>query len=176
MRPSMPSGGRSVRSRARAGCSRRSSRYIVTSSEPTGTAAALDRGDPGGQPVRERHAAGRDAEQDEVVGALGALEDLVGDAGEGPADVGGLEDPAYAGPVRGGWRAGVLRVGVIAADLLPRLSGRVVKGCLVLTGAHRSSGPAADRSRRGRVARRRHVSGVRPSGVLQIRDISRDSA
>jgi hypothetical protein len=56
---------------------------------------ALDRGDPGRQPVGQRDPAGRDAQQDQVVGALRAFEHLVGDPGEGPADVGGLQHPAY---------------------------------------------------------------------------------
>jgi hypothetical protein len=66
---------------------------------------ALDRGDPGCQPVGQRDPAGGDAQQHQVVGALGAFQDLVGDPGQGPADVGGLEHPAYdtgAQRVRGG--------------------------------------------------------------------------
>ena len=82
--PSMPPLGISVGSSARAGFIRRSSRYIVTSSEPTGTSY------PSTEAIRSaiRWASGtpaaRDAEQDEVASALVALEDLVGDAGEGP--------------------------------------------------------------------------------------------
>ena len=43
------------------------------------------------QPPGEGDAAGRDPEQDEVVGALVALEDLVGDPAEDPRDVAGGE-------------------------------------------------------------------------------------
>jgi hypothetical protein len=39
----------------------------------------------------QRNPAGRDAEQDEVVSAFVALEDLVRDAAQGPRDVGGGE-------------------------------------------------------------------------------------
>ena len=92
--PSMPPGGISVGISVRAGLSRRSSRYIVTSSDPTGTVDALDRGHPLGDALGERDAARRDPEQHEVVGAAVALEDLVGDAGEGPGDVTGVEDGA----------------------------------------------------------------------------------
>ena len=90
----MPLSGISVGIRARAGSRRRSSRYIVTSSEPTGTSYALDGGDLLGDPARERDPAARDPEQHQVAGALVALEDLVGDAGEGPGDVTGVEDDA----------------------------------------------------------------------------------
>ena len=64
-----------------------------------GHGVPLDRGDPLGEPAGQRDAAGRDAEQDEVVGALVALEDLVGDAGQRPGDVGAVEDDA----ARVGW-------------------------------------------------------------------------
>ena len=69
----------------------------------------LDRGDPLGDPLRQRHPAARDAEQDEVVGALVALEDLVGDAGQGPGDVAVVEDRAAVGR-----RAAVLSAGLAA--------------------------------------------------------------
>lgn len=49
--------------------------------------AALGAGDELGEAAGERHAAVRDAEQDEVLGAVVALEDLVGDAGQGTADL-----------------------------------------------------------------------------------------
>ena len=75
---------------------------MVMSSEPTGTSYALDGGDPLGDPAGQGDAAGRDAEQHEVVGALVALEDLVGDAGQGPGDVAVVED--HAAPSRG-WLA-----------------------------------------------------------------------
>jgi hypothetical protein len=44
--------------------------------------------------VRQRDAAARDPEEHQVAGALVALEDLVGDAGECPVDVTGIEDDA----------------------------------------------------------------------------------
>ena len=59
---------------------------------PTGISLALELGDDRGEAAGERHAAGRDAEQDEAVGALVGLEDLVGDATQGPGDVGRSED------------------------------------------------------------------------------------
>ena len=74
---------------------------------------ALDAGDPLGQPAGQRDAAGRDAEQDEVRGALVVLQDLVRDAGQRPLDVWCFEH--RSGTVHG-------------PDLLPRLTGRVVKG------------------------------------------------
>ena len=52
----------------------------------------LDRGDPLGDPPGQRHAAAGDAEQHQVAGALVALEDLVGDAGQRPRDVAVVED------------------------------------------------------------------------------------
>jgi hypothetical protein len=54
----------------------------------------LDGGHPLGDALGQRHAAGGDPEQHQVGGAAVALEDLVGDAGEGPADVTGVEDDA----------------------------------------------------------------------------------
>ncbi len=45
-----------------------------------------------GEPPGEEDAAGRDAEEHHVVGALGAFDDLVGDAGQDPGDVGTLEN------------------------------------------------------------------------------------
>ena len=54
----------------------------------------LDGGDPLGDALGERHAAAGDAQQDQVLGALVALEDLVGDAGQGPVDVAFVEDDA----------------------------------------------------------------------------------
>ena len=64
---------------------------------------ALDLGDPLGDPAGEVDAAGGDAEEDESLGALVALEDLVGDAGEGPGDVTGVENGAALG---NGWSLG----------------------------------------------------------------------
>ena len=78
----------------------RSSRYIVTSSAPTAagrpSTAAIRLADPAGQ----LDAAAGDAEQDDGLGALVALEDLVGDPGQGPGDVGIVEDLAAARPGR----------------------------------------------------------------------------
>ena len=51
---------------------------------PLGTSHALDRGDLGRQPLGDVDAARADADEHEAVRALVALEDLVGDAGEGP--------------------------------------------------------------------------------------------
>ena len=56
-----------------------------------GHVGALDLGHRGAETLGERHAAGRDAEQDEVVGTLVALEDLVGDPAQRPGDVAGGE-------------------------------------------------------------------------------------
>ena len=51
-----------------------------------------------GQPAGEEDAAGRDAEEHHVVGALGAFDDLVGDAGQHPRDVGRLQNGACRHP------------------------------------------------------------------------------
>ena len=120
--------GSAVGSRVRAGLRRRSSRYIVTSSDPTGTAtpstAAIRSairsasGTPrDGMPSRTRSSA-----------PLVALEDLVGDAGQGPGDVTGVEDGAAEWSVSSRMLAG--RLGAhVRPDLLLRLTGRLVKGC-----------------------------------------------
>ena len=50
---------------------------------------ALDLLDAHRQPVRQRHAAGRNAEQDDIAGAVGALKDLVRDS----ANVGAVGSP-----------------------------------------------------------------------------------
>ena len=55
---------------------------------------ALDALDLGGEPGREVVAAVRDAHEHDVIGALVALDDLVGDAGEGAANVVGVEQRA----------------------------------------------------------------------------------
>ena len=118
----------SVGSSARAGRSRRSSRYIVTSSDPTGTSSpstlamrsAIRRAS--GTPAR------RDAEQDQVAGALVALEDLVGDAGQRAGDVPRVEDRAAAGTSSEKTGSDV-GTGMRSLDLLLRLTGRLVKGC-----------------------------------------------
>ena len=52
----------------------------------------LERGDRGRDSVREGHAAGVQADQDHFVGAVVALDDLVRDPGQRPAQIGGVED------------------------------------------------------------------------------------
>lgn len=47
-----------------------------------------------GEPTGEEHASRRDAEENHVVGALGAFDDLVGDPGQYPGDVGSLQNGA----------------------------------------------------------------------------------
>ena len=79
------------------------------SSEPTGDLAAGDLGELGGQPAGQEDAAGGDAEQDHVVGALGAFDDLVGDTGQDPGDVGRFEHgraDAGATALAGVWPCG----------------------------------------------------------------------
>ena len=95
---------------------------MVMSSEPSGTGAPGDLRELGGQPPGQEDAAGGNAEQHHVVGALGAFDDLVGDAGEYPRDVRRLEN-------------GAARLRIVArvvlcpyeTDLLPRLTGRTLK-------------------------------------------------
>ena len=93
-----------------------------------GHLGALDLADQVGEPVGQVDATGRDAEQDEVVGALVVLEDLVRDAAQGPGHVTRGED-GTTGRVEGmaGWNGGV--GARHDADLLPCLTGQVVKGC-----------------------------------------------
>ena len=93
-------------------------------------------------------AAGGDAEQDQVVGALVAFEDLVGDPGQRPADLPGVED----GPRPALRRRLVVRADVMSADLLPRLTGRVLKDGAV--GPARP-GPTAISGGRARLGRTR---------------------
>ena len=86
--PSMPPAGSAVGCGARVGLRCRSSRYIVTSSAPTGTSGRrrmrpIERGDALG----EGDAAGGDAEEHEAVGPLVRLQDLVGDPSQRPGDV-----------------------------------------------------------------------------------------
>src|SRR5690606_1276798 len=93
---------------------------------PGGDVDVAEAADAVGQPPGERHAAGGDAEQDRVGGALGLLEDLVGDAVEDAADVVGGQDPlASRRPVRASGRRTAGRVS--HANLLLRLTGRSVK-------------------------------------------------
>ena len=153
--PSTPPGGIEVGSSARAGLSRRSSRYIVTSSEPTGTSY------PSTAAIRSaiRSASGTPRlgmpSSTQVRRALVALQDLVGDAGQRPRDVTRVEDGATgAGGLAGcvaGRTAGRVGHGHRVPDLLLRLTGRLVKGCRSAStlpagrpaGAHRAGQPAA---------------------------------
>ncbi|GAA1085363.1 hypothetical protein GCM10009663_31350 [Kitasatospora arboriphila] len=75
--------------------------------------------------------AGVDAEQDDVLGTLGTLHDLVGDPGDDPGDVGGVQH--LVGRTR---RSGSV-CGHAEADLLPRLTGRVLKDVWDWRPAHR---------------------------------------
>jgi len=61
--------------------------------------AALHLGQPLCKPPRERHPSGRDAEQNHVAGAVGALQDLVRDPGQRPPYLVGLQHRL------GGWSA-----------------------------------------------------------------------
>ena len=78
--------------------------------------AVLDRADPLRDPLRERDPARRDPEEDQVVGALGAFDDLVGDARERAGDLRSVEDGACVvrSPCSGH-----------LCDPLPRLTGRI---------------------------------------------------
>ena len=99
-----------------------------------GHRASLDLLDAVGQAPRQRDAAGRDAQQHHVGGAVGAFEDLVRDPGERPPDLGGLQDCLRVGRAGSG-RAAARPAGLIpgrmqcmhATDLLSRLTGRVLK-------------------------------------------------
>ena len=141
--PSMPAGGTSVWPSARAGRSLRSSRYMVMSRDPAGTGAALDLLQALGQTVRERDSPGRDAEQDDVVGAAGPLEDLVRDPGQRPPDVGGLQD--RPGLCETGTAGTPVASGLVSRmhlrDLLSRLTGRALKD----VGPHHRTSPAPGR-------------------------------
>ena len=106
------------------------------SSAPTGTRDALDLGHHLHEAAGEGDAAGGDAEHDEALGALVALEDLVRHAAQGPGDVTGAHHhPRGGGGGSSAGSSGEPAVGatesgrVTAPDLLPRLTGRVVKGC-----------------------------------------------
>ena len=90
---------------------------------------ALDGGDLLGDAPRQRHAAGVQAEQHQVGGALVALEQLVRDAGQRPGDVTGVEDGAVRPLARGVGSRSSSGAGICAPDLLLRLTGRLVKGC-----------------------------------------------
>jgi hypothetical protein len=60
--------------------------------------------DEGRQPLRDRHPAAADADEDEIGGATVALHDLVCDAGQGPAQLIGAEDAAFAHWCVSPWR------------------------------------------------------------------------
>src|SRR5207249_4464592 len=70
---------------------------------PHGQRGAVDLGDLGGEPLRERDATGAQADEREVGGAAVLLEDLVGNAGEGPVErrfvenLGFLSEARYGG-------------------------------------------------------------------------------
>ena len=80
------------------------------SSEPDVDGRGLDALDGRGDALGEREPARGDSQQDQVAGALVALDDLVGDAGDRTADISLVEDDTCAGSVH--------------RDSLPRLSGR----------------------------------------------------
>ena len=98
-----------------------------------GDLGALDLTDEVDEAVGELDAPAGDAEQHEVVGALVVLEDLVRDAAQGPGHVARGEDGAAIGVegVPGGHGAVGTRHD---ADLLPCLTGQVVKGCRLVRG------------------------------------------
>ena len=95
---------------------------------PDGYLGALDLTDQVGEAVGQLDAAAGDAEQDEVVGTLVVLEDLVRDATQRPGHVARGEH-GTTGRVEG-MAGGHGGVGARQdADLLPCLTGQVVKGC-----------------------------------------------
>src|SRR5690606_11948544 len=57
-----------------------------------GDRALFDAFDAFGEPLREGHASGADAQKGEVVAPFGAFEDLVGDAGQRPGDLGAFQN------------------------------------------------------------------------------------
>jgi len=92
---------------------------------------ALDRRDLGPDALGEGHPAGLDAHQGHVLAAAGLLDDLVGDAGEGPVEPGLVEDlrllpraHAVPGqkkcPGRGGGVQVLFRYGIVSAPCRPR--------------------------------------------------------
>ena len=157
---------------ARVGWWRRSSRCIVMSRLPDGHLGALDLADQVDEAVGQLDAAARDAEQDEVVGTLVVLEDLVRDAAQGPGHVARGED-GTTGRVEGvpGGHGGV---GARQdADLLPCLTGQVVKGCRVrrpLYGVSpRPAGLAERTARSAGWAGSRRFATARPPGTADAR-------
>ena len=97
----------------------------MTSRLPTQDLAALDLGHPFRQPAPRVDTARRDAEQDEIMGAVIALEHLVGDASECTR---AMSDASSTGWDRDDPRMAAGGVGHAGGGLLPRLAGRVVKG------------------------------------------------
>jgi len=106
--------------------------------------------EPGGQAARQRHPAGRDAEQHHLLRTPGPLDDLVGDPGQRPADLGlfqhGLAVPGDGAgvPVPGGSGLVAGRLRMRHQDLLSRLTGRALKD----VGRHHATSPV-DGGRRG---------------------------
>ena len=92
-----------------------------------GGGTALDLGQPLGQPAGQRHAPGRDAQQDDVGAAVGALQDLVRDPGQGPADLGLPEDGLAAGGCAPTVLSGGAVAGGIAAVESPAGPGACIK-------------------------------------------------
>ena len=123
--PSTPPAGMSVCSSALAGRSRRSSRYIVDVERASGNLGALGLGDVCRQPLRQWHAAFRDAEYDQVVGTLVTLDDLVRDPGQDAGDVAFVEDVPSQNREPGDPDRD--QACSCLADLLPRLTGRDLK-------------------------------------------------
>ncbi len=94
---------------------------------PDGYLPALSGADPGCEAPGQQCSAGRDAQDHQVVGASGVFDDLVGDAGESPVEVGGVEDDGADGATLVGAGQGDPH----GFTLLRRLSGRIVKGTVV---------------------------------------------
>ena len=78
--------------------------------------AVLERRDRRGQAPRQRNAARVQADEHDVLGAVIALDDLVRDASQRPAEIGGVEDlrPQYLGRVRAHQICGPIRARAFA--------------------------------------------------------------
>lgn len=93
---------------------------MVMSRDPTGILVPVIDSSFSASRMGEEYTAGGNAEENHVVRALGALDDLVCDAGQDPRDVRGLEN--------GPGVVAVLLLGVHEeTDLLLRLTGRLLK-------------------------------------------------
>jgi len=114
------------------------------------------------EPVGEDDAAGRDAQQQEVLRALVGLEDLVGDAGERPADGVGVENDALVG---GNGRSGT-RTQLHLSHSFPASQDGLLKD--VGVGCGYSTRPDA-RTAAGSTTR----AGRRRAGVSQARKVGR---